>query len=181
LFRLFEEAETWFSVDLPKFRDVVRWKPSDNQQRIKVAVLDTGIDRNDVFIEQSLFTDKAKISSFTENNCWSYPDALEPLEDKNGHGTQCAALLLRTAPGIELFVVRIMNNSGNMEKKDEDEDDYECIYEVSLCGDLQCLVPCRRLNGVSRKKSISYRFPGDLMMITNKSKTQSNMPMKTQF
>ena len=71
-------------------------------------------------------------AGFIENYCWAYPNSLHPLEDKNGHGTRCASLLLRTAPDIELFIVRIMNDDGKMDKVDDDDDDYEGIFKVSL-------------------------------------------------
>ena len=126
---MFQEAETWFSMDLPKFRDLIQYNRTHFQQRIKVAIFDTGIDRNDVFMKRFLPHNEA---GFIENYCWAYPNSLHPLEDKNGHGTRCASLLLRTAPDIELFVVRIMNDDGKMDKVDDDDDDYEGIFKVSL-------------------------------------------------
>lgn len=51
----------------------------------------------------------------------AFPSTLLPLEDKYGHGTGCAALLLRTAPNIELFVARIFNDKEEVEKTDDDQ------------------------------------------------------------
>lgn len=54
----------------------------------------------------------------------------------NGHGTRCATLLLRTAPDIELFVVRIVNDDGKMEEGDDD--DYDCVVKAISSGYFSC-------------------------------------------
>ena len=86
-----------------------------------MAILDSGVDRNDVFIKQFLPSDDEGILRFCNTNCVAFPNTLLPLEDKYGHGTRCAALLIRTAPDIELFVARIFDDEGKMRKTNDDQ------------------------------------------------------------
>ena len=118
----------WFLEELSKFQGLVQHNRPPAQQPIKVAILDSGIDRNDVVVKRFI-EKKGDESTFIEKNCVAFPNTLHPLEDGNGHGTRCAALLLRTAPDIELFVVRIINDDGKMELGDDDYD-YDCIVEA---------------------------------------------------
>jgi len=43
-----------------------------------------------------------------------FPDGLNPREDKCGHGTHGASVLLKTAPNAELLVARVFNDEGKM-------------------------------------------------------------------
>jgi hypothetical protein len=113
-----------------KFQELVERPKS--LQRIKVAILDSGIDKNDVVIKRFLPADEEGILKFRDTHCVAYPNTLLPLEDKYGHGTRCAALLLRTAPDIELFVARIFDDKGKMKIPNEDQttDDDQHIVDV---------------------------------------------------
>jgi len=46
-----------------------------------------------------------------------FPKTLDALKDRHGHGTQCAALLLRTAPQVQLFICRIIDDDEALESK----------------------------------------------------------------
>jgi hypothetical protein len=90
-----EGASRWF-----KYFDQV-----DNQQqlpktnrakRIKIAILDTGIDDKNSWIA-------TKSGRF---QCWPNNDA---CKDTDGHGTQVAYLLLRLAPHVHLRVAKVAN------------------------------------------------------------------------
>ena len=39
-----------------------------------------------------------------------FPANLDPLQDKDGHGTHGASVLLKTAPNATLLVVRVAND-----------------------------------------------------------------------
>jgi hypothetical protein len=89
-----EGASQWF-----KYFDQI-----DNQQlpktnrakRIKIAILDTGIDDKNSWIA-------SKSGRF---QCWPNNDA---CKDTDGHGTQVAYLLLRLAPHVHLRVAKVAN------------------------------------------------------------------------
>ena len=131
-------ADDWFDNILCVFQDAVNEGRCLNQKMIKVAILDTGIDRNDIAIRHAMATlsgvsggtknNATPCPAISERNCRGFPKTLDPLEDKNGHGTCCAALLLRTAPNVELFIGRVVGD----DKKLDRENDYNETVKVSL-------------------------------------------------
>jgi subtilisin family serine protease len=80
------------------------------EDRVKIAILDSGIDLN----ENSIFVkrNQIKYQSFLPNE--------EGIEDLIGHGTHCAALLLRVAPNSDIYVARI-TSSGSLDTTDSIE------------------------------------------------------------
>ncbi len=78
--------------------------------RVKVALLDTGID-----LEHAYF-DKQYPHGRIKSVC-SWVDGKEGVEDawggdESGHGTFIASLLLDLAPNIDLYVARISKSRG---------------------------------------------------------------------
>ncbi|KAI9146878.1 Intracellular serine protease [Paramyrothecium foliicola] len=67
------------------------------QQRIHVAILDTGIDLNDPFL-------KSRISA---SDCWDYVEDTASIRDEVGHGTHTASILAKTAPRARIFCGRV--------------------------------------------------------------------------
>ena len=73
----------------------------DNDKRVKVAILDSGINASHPqFLRYS----------FGNHNCrdWTGSSA---THDKVGHGTHAAALTLKVAPKVELFIAKVFNSS----------------------------------------------------------------------
>lgn len=66
---------------------------------VKIAILDTGIDRNHNSFEAREENIKAKLN-FYNNSEKSIPDV-------NGHGTFTASLILDYAPDSELYIAKI--------------------------------------------------------------------------
>jgi hypothetical protein len=81
-----------FDEDIIQKRLPKRAASKDN--RIKIAVLDTGIDLKNVWISQRA----GRIQ------CWP---ARADCEDKDGHGTHVAHLLLRLAPHAHLRISKV--------------------------------------------------------------------------
>ena len=93
-------------------------KGMQTPEKIRIAVLDTGIDPTDRMI-------KPAMSRIIDKRSWvgSIP---ESYMDKYGHGTHVTRLLLRMAPAAEIYVAKITDN------KNVDPEDMSRIAEVSL-------------------------------------------------
>jgi len=57
-----------------------------------------------------------------------FPNHLNPLKDKSGHGTHGASVLLKTAPNAELLVARVFDDNGKMPYRDK----YPDVVEVLI-------------------------------------------------
>lgn len=80
-------------------------------KRIKIAILDTGIDKNhpDIAARWS-----ERIKGWRS---WIRPD--DASEDVSGHGTHAASLLMTAAPEADLYVARIAKDSkSSMDPRD---------------------------------------------------------------
>ena len=72
--------------------------------KIKVAVLDSGIDPTHPFIEQ--FWRRAPSEENAYHDFVSFKCDATP-EDQDGHGKFVASIILRFAPHVELYVARV--------------------------------------------------------------------------
>jgi subtilisin family serine protease len=82
-----------------------------NASRIKIAVLDTGIDWGDSFIRGA----RERLKGWRN---WADDrqqlDEREQVYDASGHGTHVAALLLKTSPESDVYVGRVADANGCM-------------------------------------------------------------------
>ncbi|KAK6443771.1 hypothetical protein FP744_10000019 [Trichoderma asperellum] len=98
--------------DFKSFREQILPEAVDpeNQQRVRVTVIDTGIDASHPYIQSKRWTSEDKNATellfcdFVKLD--SDPDKHKPI-DADGHGTFISGLLLQMAPDIELSVARI--------------------------------------------------------------------------
>lgn len=86
-------------------------------EKIRIAVLDTGIDPSDRMI-------KSAISRIIEKRSWVGPPG--NYIDRYGHGTHVTRLLLQMAPAAEIYVAKITEN------KNVDPEDMSRIADVSI-------------------------------------------------
>jgi subtilisin family serine protease len=93
---------------------------SKSRDRVKVAILDTGI-----YFEHPEFTLARSRKVLHEDRCQGFPNQLNACLDKNGHGTHCTSVLLRTAPNIDLYIARVFDDYGEIPG-----DNYDGIVEV---------------------------------------------------
>jgi len=112
-------AETWFKEYLAPFQKEVAKGRNDDDVGIRIALLDSGIDeKHDDFQEarqQGLIP------------CGKgFPGALHPFEDKHGHGTHTASVLLKAAPFAEIFIARVFDDQGKIVT----ENHYEAVVQV---------------------------------------------------
>lgn len=72
--------------------------PSASIQRVKIAVLDTGIDLNHPYMHECAQNIKAKHDFLQEGGDYS---------DSDGHGTFVTGLLLDFAPDAEIYIAKV--------------------------------------------------------------------------
>ncbi|OBT80206.1 hypothetical protein VF21_00560 [Pseudogymnoascus sp. 05NY08] len=94
------KAKTWFKY-LDELHEAMP-RNIDKENRIKIAVLDTGIYMQDSTISQRKNSSRITYQSFVTGD----PNPTEPSDD-NGHGTHIAGLLLRVAPNARIYVAKI--------------------------------------------------------------------------
>ena len=83
--------------------------------KVKVAILDTGIDHSHPTIA-ALKTRKALKESDDCYKCFVVGDhygktTKEATQDKNGHGTHIAALLARVAPRAQIYIAKVADTT----------------------------------------------------------------------
>jgi subtilisin family serine protease len=93
--------------------DRIEYSEKFDASRVRVAVLDTGIDWNDPLIRGA----KERIVEWKN---WAgdredqAPDSPHPVHDEAGHGTHITALLLKIAPEAKVFIGRVADRNGAM-------------------------------------------------------------------
>lgn len=101
-------------ISLSRNRDYLNWRseylnvynkfitaylPNPPLQPIKIAILDTGIDRGHDAFEAREEAIKARLNYYNESQ--------RSIPDLNGHGTFTASLILDYAPDAELYIIKI--------------------------------------------------------------------------
>ncbi|PON25028.1 pfs domain-containing protein [Trichoderma gamsii] len=101
-------TDEWFEDYYAEVKEVSRRmrssRPSLPDQRIRVAVLDTGIDTTDSLLHPFMLRRQIIYQDFT---CTQPSSSLKVHEDKVGHGTHICGTLLRIAENIDLYVARV--------------------------------------------------------------------------
>lgn len=88
--------------------DVVLDLPDNSvEDRIRIAVLDTGISVDDDFIHMDENLNRITYRSFVTGD----PNPTE-ASDLDGHGTHVAGLLLRVARNANIYVAKISKKDG---------------------------------------------------------------------
>jgi subtilisin family serine protease len=75
--------------------------------KIKLAILDTGIDATHDWLKLKLSKQSQRYFDFTQNN--SGDTSEEDPKDSVGHGTHVAGVILQLAPHVELYVARVFD------------------------------------------------------------------------
>ena len=77
-------------------------KLKEHDPRVRVAILDSGIDMANPHIKEK---------STRIRKCRSFVNKLKQDEDSFGHGTYTANLLLTVAPFADLYIARVCNGA----------------------------------------------------------------------
>ncbi|KAH8886181.1 subtilisin-like protein [Thozetella sp. PMI_491] len=103
-------AEDFFD-QFKEFRSIFM-KPLGTRSRVKIAVLDTGVDEQDLefqtrreCITEDRLEERPECNDDPVKATKSFVDS--STEDTNGHGTHVAGLLLRVAPDADIYIAKI--------------------------------------------------------------------------
>jgi subtilisin family serine protease len=79
--------------------DACRKEPDESSPRVKIAILDTGLDLShpDMLMEYK----DGRIK------CHDFIDESTAIEDLDGHGTHCTSTLAKIAPNAEIYIGRV--------------------------------------------------------------------------
>jgi subtilisin family serine protease len=78
--------------------------PEDEEKRVKIAILDTGIDLTHPLIKK--YVDTGHIPK-----TYDFVEGTSSITDLHGHGTHTAHLLLKTAPNASIYVARVFRTT----------------------------------------------------------------------
>lgn len=79
----------------------------DSINKIKVALVDTGIDINHEYLKNNII---GGISIY--ENEYGEIELSNDYNDDNGHGTRCASLIKKEFPDVQLFVIKVFDETG---------------------------------------------------------------------
>lgn len=92
---------------------LVETRRRENNERIKVAILDTGIDLEHTYFSthrneiRAAYKDETRWKDFT-STAMASTDTSISVTDEVGHGTHAAALILKVAPKALLHVAKVI-------------------------------------------------------------------------
>ncbi|KAH8667352.1 peptidase S8/S53 domain-containing protein [Tricladium varicosporioides] len=106
-----ETVDSWFQDLTRNTHALLKPLQRNRMKRVKIAILDTGIDR-----QHQAFLDEASKARIKKTE-----DFLDPSgkgHDVCGHGTHCLGLLRKVAPEADIYVARVMKDfRGNPDPK----------------------------------------------------------------
>ena len=79
----------------------------DSTNKIKVALVDTGIDINHEYLKNNIIGG----ISICENK-YGEIELSDDYNDENGHGTRCASLIKKEFPDVQLFIIKAFDKAG---------------------------------------------------------------------
>ncbi|HBF8217958.1 TPA: S8 family serine peptidase [Clostridioides difficile] len=78
----------------------------DMNNKVKVAVLDTGIDKEHDYLKDNL------VGGIAFECMHDYIFISDKFDDEDGHGTACASIIKKEYEDVELFVIKILRKDG---------------------------------------------------------------------
>jgi hypothetical protein len=96
-------VNSWFYSLNKETQELLKPLRRERGKRVKIAILDTGIDLNHRYFQDE--TTKRKIKRIK-----AVEDFVDPAGDAHdicGHGTHCVGLLRQVAPEADIYVARV--------------------------------------------------------------------------
>ncbi|KAL7803904.1 hypothetical protein V8C43DRAFT_300047 [Trichoderma afarasin] len=104
-----------FFMSLDQFHKTCKLDlPFEGSERIRIAIIDTGIDMDHPGIVAYYTMESHNPSShnpFSATRCRSWVGSETDCHDKIGHGTNCAFLAAKAAPHAEIYVAKVFDCS----------------------------------------------------------------------
>lgn len=112
-----DAADEWLS-DVERIREDC-FDAKRIRRRVKIAILDTGIDHGHTFFEDEERQPRivARESFLDLQNLENLKDSPRNTKDSHGHGTHIAGILLQVAPEADLYIGRVVR--GDVTKVDD--------------------------------------------------------------
>jgi subtilisin family serine protease len=83
--------------------DACRKEPDEESPRVRIAILDTGVDLSHLDMTAIYNDGRLQYQDFVDNS--------SSIKDLDGHGTHCTSILANLAPNAEIFVARVFRKS----------------------------------------------------------------------
>ena len=99
---------------------IIEENRKDDLEPVRIAILDTGVDATHPDLRDAIDTGKIETAQ-------AFPASLDPLADRNGHGTHGASVIMATAPNAVVLVGRIADDNGQLDPTN----DYEAVAQVA--------------------------------------------------
>ncbi|WP_024833340.1 S8 family serine peptidase [Ruminiclostridium josui] len=83
------------------------------KRQLKVAVIDSGIDINNINLEENIIDGIA----FEYDTQKGKVNKSDNYQDENGHGTSCASIIKREVPDVGMFIIKILDKNNMTNSK----------------------------------------------------------------
>jgi subtilisin family serine protease len=87
-----------------------------DQKRVRIAILDTGVDTIHPQIRAAREANRI-VAYFPESSVRALDSDSkppDPFQDHHGHGTHGTSVLLQTAPNAAIYIAKVTDNDGNL-------------------------------------------------------------------
>ncbi|KAI0541387.1 acyl transferase/acyl hydrolase/lysophospholipase [Xylaria digitata] len=101
-------ADEWIMRIRERIHPLVEKRHRDNDRRVKIAILDSGVDLNHPDIAYASRQVDGSDSRIKATKDWTL--SAEGCHDINGHGTFCTALILEISPYADVHVAKVFDS-----------------------------------------------------------------------
>lgn len=161
------ESSSWLENFVRATRHLQTLTKNAQSPAVKIAILDTGCDKNDDFFNGPGMDHLHKLEDTERwHDCLGESD--EPVdEDPTSHGTAIAALLLRLAPEAIVYIIRIARNTDELSQSVTNIIDVS--FTAELCCKLLLTIPAKAIDFATKQGvdilSMSFGFKEEIQVV----------------